>query len=40
MPAEKVTLLIIGASKKGGDRTGVWREHFLADFGSDPRVTY
>jgi hypothetical protein len=38
--ARKVTLLVIGASKKGGDRTGVWREHFLADFGSDLHVTY
>jgi hypothetical protein len=38
--AGKVTLLVLGASKKGGDRTGTWREHFQADFGSDPRVDY
>ena len=38
--AGKVTLLVLGASKKGGDRTGAWREHFQADFGSDPRADY
>ncbi len=38
--AGKVTLLVIGASKKGGDRIGAWRERFMADFGSNPRVTY
>jgi hypothetical protein len=36
----KVTLLLIGASRKGGQQTGRWREQFVADFGSDPRVTY
>lgn len=35
----RVTLLIISASKKAGDRTGPWRERFLADFSSDARVT-
>lgn len=36
----KITLLIIGASKKGGERTSVWREHFAADFGSNPDAAY
>jgi hypothetical protein len=36
--AGKVTLLVLGASRKGGDRTGPWREHFLADFASNPRA--
>jgi len=36
----RVTLLVLGASRKGGDRTGPWREHFAADFGSNPRVDY
>jgi hypothetical protein len=34
----KVALLIVSASKKAGDRTGTWRDHFLGDFGADPRV--
>lgn len=36
----KITLLIIGASKKGGERTALWREHFTADFGPNPHATY
>jgi hypothetical protein len=36
--AGKVALLAIGASKKGGDRTAASREHFVADFGSNPRA--
>jgi len=36
----KVTLLLIGTSKKSGQQAGRWREQFVADFGSDPRVTY
>ena len=35
--AGRVALLVIGASKKGGDRTAPWREHFVADFRSNPR---
>ena len=38
--AGKVTMLVLGASRKGGDRTGPWREHFAADFGSTPRADY
>lgn len=38
--AGKVTMLAIGASKKAGDRTAPWKQHFLADFGSEPRATY
>lgn len=38
--AGKVTLLVIGASKKGGERTGPWKDHFVADFGSNPHATY
>jgi hypothetical protein len=38
--AGKVTMLAIGASKKAGDRTGPWKQHFLADFASNPRATY
>jgi hypothetical protein len=36
----RVTLLIVGASKKGGERTGPWKDHFIADFGSNPLATY
>jgi hypothetical protein len=35
-----VALLVIGASKKGGERTGPWKDHFVADFGSNPHVSY
>jgi hypothetical protein len=38
--AGKVTLLVLGASRKGGDRTGPWKDHFAADFGSNPNATY
>jgi hypothetical protein len=38
--AGKVTMLVLGASRKGGDRTGAWREHFAADFGSNARADY
>jgi hypothetical protein len=38
--AGKVTLLVFGASKKAGDRTGAWKDHFAADFGSNPHVAY
>jgi hypothetical protein len=33
--AGKVTLLLLGASKKGGERTDPWKDHFVADFGSN-----
>ena len=36
----KVTLLVVGASKKGGEGTGPWKDHFVADFGSNPYATY
>ncbi len=38
--AGKVTLLVVSLSRKAGERTAPWREHFAADFASDPRVTY
>ena len=38
--AGKVTLLVIGASRKGGDQAGPWRDHFAADFGSNPNASY
>ena len=38
--AGKVTLLVIGASKKAGDRTGPWKDHFVTDFGSNSNATY
>ena len=38
--AGKVTLLVLGASKKGGDRTGPWKDHFAADFGANANATY
>jgi hypothetical protein len=38
--ARKVTLLVLGASKKAGDRTGPWKDHFVADFGSNSNATY
>ena len=36
----KVTLLVVSLSRKAGERSGSWREHFAADFASDPHVTY
>lgn len=36
----KATLLALGFSKKGGEHTGPWRDHFSADFGSNPHVAY
>jgi hypothetical protein len=38
--AGKVTLLLLGASKKGGERTGPWKDHFVADFGSNRHASY
>ncbi len=38
--AGKVTVLLVGASKEGGERTRPWKEHFVADFGSNPHVSY
>jgi hypothetical protein len=38
--AGKVTLLVFGASRKGGEQTGPWKEHFAADFGSNPEASY
>ena len=36
----KVTLLLLGFSKNGGQLTAAWRTPFLADFPPDPRLTY
>jgi hypothetical protein len=38
--AGKVTMIVIGASRKGGDRTGPWKDHFAADFGSNTHADY
>ena len=38
--AGKVTLLLVSLSRKAGERTAPWREHFAADFASDPHATY
>jgi hypothetical protein len=38
--ARKVMLLVLGASRKGGDRTGPWKDHFIADFGTNPHATH
>jgi hypothetical protein len=38
--AGKVMLLVLGASKKGGEQTGPWRDHFAADFGKNPHAVY
>ena len=38
--AGKVTLMVFGASKKGGERTGPWKDHFAADFGLNPNASY
>jgi hypothetical protein len=37
--AGKVMLLVLGASKKAGERAGTWKDHFVADFGSNPETT-
>ena len=36
----KVTLLLLGFSKNGGQLTLAWRTPLLADFPPDPRLTY
>jgi hypothetical protein len=38
--AGKVTMLVVSLSRKAGERSGPWREHFAADFALDPQVTY
>src|SRR5215472_11907752 len=38
--AGKMILLVLGASKKAGDRTGPWKDHFVADFGSNSNASY
>jgi hypothetical protein len=38
--AGKVTLLVLGASRKGGEQTNPWKEHFIADFGANPQAAY
>ena len=38
--AGKVTMLVISLSRKAGEQSGSWREHFADDFASDPHVTY
>jgi ATP10 protein len=34
----KITLLVIGFSRKGGDATHPWAERFKKDFADDPKV--
>jgi len=38
--AGKTTLLVLGFSKKAGDVSNAWRDHFAADFGADSRANY
>jgi hypothetical protein len=38
--AGRITLLVLSLSRKAGERTVPWREHFAADFGNDPNITY
>jgi hypothetical protein len=38
--AGKITLVVLGASRRGGERTGPWKDHFVADFGSKPNASY
>jgi hypothetical protein len=38
--AGKVTMLVVTLSRKAGEQSGSWREHFAADFASNPQVTY
>jgi len=33
-------LVVVGASKKGGERTEAWKSRFIGDFGSNPHATY
>jgi hypothetical protein len=35
----KVTLLILGFSKAGGQQTGVWQQHVSGELGHDPHFT-
>ena len=35
----KITLLVMGFSKKGGQATGPWEKQFKNDFGADQRYT-
>ncbi|HEY7095668.1 MAG TPA: hypothetical protein VH437_03015 [Terriglobales bacterium] len=36
----KLVLLVLGTSRKGGERTGPWKDHFIDDFGVNLRETY
>jgi hypothetical protein len=36
----KVMLLVLGASRKGGEQTVPWKDHFIVDFGTNPHATY
>ncbi len=38
--AEHITLLVLGFSKKAGNASGPWRDHFAADFGSGPHAAF
>jgi hypothetical protein len=38
--AGKVALLLLGTSRKGGERTGPWKDHFVTDFGSNQNACY
>ena len=37
--AGKITVLILGFSKQGGQRTGPWQEHLSQDFANDRHFT-
>jgi hypothetical protein len=37
--AGKLTVLVLGFNKQGGQQTGVWAKHLSQDFGTDPSFT-
>ncbi len=38
--AGRILFLALGFSKKAGNATGPWRDHFAADFGADPHAAF
>jgi hypothetical protein len=37
--AGKLTILVLGFSRQGGQKTGLWAKHLSADFATDPLFT-
>lgn len=40
LPADKITIMVLGFSKKAGDLSEAWRDHIATDFGADPRADW